>query len=165
MGEAIKVFNQMPHRNCITWTSIIAGYNKNGDYEEALLIFTEAMNDREMLNANTFASVVSACADIVAFELGKQIHGHVVKGGFADCNVDNALVSMYCKCGSISEAYEIFDRIEDKNVMSWNTLIVGYARHGLGQEALQLFESMKLSCIKHNDITMVNFTCIVFFIF
>ena len=79
--------------------------------------------------------------------------------------MENALVSIYCKCGSINEAYEIFEKIEDKNVISWTTLIVGYARHGLGQEALQLFESMKLASIKPNDITMVNFNYIVFFVF
>ncbi|KAG6389162.1 hypothetical protein SASPL_150621 [Salvia splendens] len=131
MNKARKVFYQMPHRDCITWSSIIAG-------------------------AYAFASVISVWADIVAFELGKQIHGHVIKGGFANCNVETALISMYCKCGSINEAYELFERIEDKDVISWTTLIVGYARHGLGQEALQHFESMKLSSVKPNDITMVG---------
>ena len=50
----------MPHRDCIAWSSIIAGYNQNGDYEEAWLMFTEVVKDREMLSAFTFASVISA---------------------------------------------------------------------------------------------------------
>ncbi|KAG6389133.1 hypothetical protein SASPL_150592 [Salvia splendens] len=135
MNKARKVFDQIPHRDCIAWSSIIAGYNQNGDHEDALLMFTEAMNDREMLSAYAFASVIR---------------------GFANCNVETALISMYCKCGSINEAYELFERIEDTDVISWTTLIVGYARHGLGQEALQHFESMKLSFVKPNDITMVG---------
>nr|AYM01021.1 pentatricopeptide repeat protein [Salvia miltiorrhiza] len=144
MDEATGIFHDMPCRDSISWEIMILGCNQNGDTEEALRFFIEATRECEKLSTYVFACVLSTCADIAAFELGNQIHGRVVKGGIEfNCDVGNALVSLYCRCGNINEAYEVFERIEDKDVISWNTIITGYARHGFGQEALHHFESMK----------------------
>nr|AYM01020.1 pentatricopeptide repeat protein [Salvia miltiorrhiza] len=157
MDEARRIFDEMPNRDSVSWATMIGGYGQNGDNKEALRFFIEATRDWERLNTCAFAFVLSTCADIVAFELGKQIHGRVVKGGIEfKCNVGNALVSMYCSCGNIKEAYDVFKRIEDKDVISWNTIINGYARHGYGQEALQHFDSMKQTSIQPDEITMVG---------
>ncbi|XP_057792032.1 pentatricopeptide repeat-containing protein At4g02750-like [Salvia miltiorrhiza] len=157
MNEARRIFDEMPNRDSVSWATMIGGYGQNGDNKEALRFFIEATRDWERLNTCAFAFVLSTCADIAAFELGKQIHGLVVKGGIEfKCNVGNALVSMYCSCGNIKEAYDVFKRIDDKDVISWNTIINGYARHGYGQEALQHFDSMKQTSIQPDEITMVG---------
>ncbi|KAK6127643.1 hypothetical protein DH2020_038622 [Rehmannia glutinosa] len=154
---ARNLFDRMPHRDCISWAAIIAGYAQNGDSEEALRMFIEMKRDGERLNRSAFTCVLSTCADIAAFELGKQIHGRVVKAGYEfGCYVGNALLAMYCRCGSIDEAYNVFKRIKDKDVVSWNTIIIGYARHGFGEEALKHFESMKRACIQPDEVTMVG---------
>ncbi|KAL0397304.1 UNVERIFIED_CONTAM: Pentatricopeptide repeat-containing protein [Sesamum calycinum] len=156
MAHARSLFNRMPHRDCISWASIIAGYAQTGDSEEALQMFIEMKRDGERLNRSAFTCALSTCADIAAFELGKQIHGRVIKAGFEfGCFVGNALLAMYCRCGSIDEAYEVFQRIEDKDVVSWN-IIIGYARHGFGEEALRHFESMKQASIQPDEVTMVG---------
>ena len=67
----------------------------------------------------------------------------------------NALLAMYCKCGSIDEAYNVFEDISEKDTVSWNTMIAGYARHGFGKEALKIFESMKMAGIRPDDVTLV----------
>ncbi|KAK4410826.1 Pentatricopeptide repeat-containing protein [Sesamum angolense] len=157
IAHARSLFNRMPHRDCISWASIIAGYAQTGDSEEALQMFIKMKRDGERLNRSAFTCVLSTCADIAAFELGKQIHGRVIKAGFEfGCFVGNALLAMYCRCGSIDEAYEVFQRIEDKDVVSWNTIIIGYARHGFGEEALKHFESMKQASIQPDEVTMVG---------
>ncbi|KAK6127735.1 hypothetical protein DH2020_038511 [Rehmannia glutinosa] len=157
IARARNLFDRMPHRDCISWAAIIAGYAQNGDSEEALRMFIEMKRDGERLNRSAFTCVLSICADIAAFELGKQIHGRVVKAGYEfGCYVGNALLAMYCRCGSIDEAYNVFKRIEDKDVVSWNTIIIGYARHGFGEEALKHFESMKRACIQPDEVTMVG---------
>ncbi|XP_057785830.1 pentatricopeptide repeat-containing protein At4g02750-like [Salvia miltiorrhiza] len=157
IAKARDLFDRMPYRDCISWSAIIAAYVHNGDSEEALRIFIDAMRDGERLNRSAFVGALTTCADIAAFELGKQIHGRVAKAGFDfGCYVGNALLSMYCRCGSINEAYEVFERIEDKDVISWNTIITGYARHGFGQEALQHFKSMKQASIQPDEVTMVG---------
>ncbi|KAL8056657.1 hypothetical protein ABFX02_04G133000 [Erythranthe guttata] len=157
IARARNLFDRMPNRDCISWAAIISGYAQIGDSEEALQMFIEMKRDGERLNRSAFTCVLSTCADIAAFELGKQIHGHVVKAGYEfGCFVGNALLAMYCRCGSIDEAQEVFKRIEDKDVVSWNTIIIGYARHGFGKEALAHFELMKQARIQPDEVTMVG---------
>ncbi|KAL2478908.1 Pentatricopeptide repeat-containing protein [Forsythia ovata] len=157
IAHARSLFDRMPCRDCISWAAIISGYSQCGDSEEALRLFVEMKRDGERLNRSAFTSILSTCADVTAFELGKQIHGCALKAGYeSGCYVGNALLAMYCRCGSINEAHDVFESIEDKDAVSWNTIIIGYARHGFGKEALTLFESMKRASIQPDDVTMVG---------
>ncbi|XP_059644099.1 pentatricopeptide repeat-containing protein At4g02750 [Cornus florida] len=157
IAHARNLFDRMPRRDCISWAAIIAGYAQSGNSEEALRLFIEMKRDGEKLNRSTFTCVLSTCAEIAALEFGKQVHGRLVKAGYeSGCFVGNALLAMYCKCGSIDEAYNVFEGLAEKDVVSWNTIIYGYARHGFGKEALKVFESMKSAGIKPDDVTMVG---------
>ncbi|KAH7528601.1 hypothetical protein FEM48_Zijuj05G0089300 [Ziziphus jujuba var. spinosa] len=155
IAYARVIFDRMPHRDSISWAAIIAGYAQNGQSEEALHLFLEMKREGERLTRSCFTCALSTCADIAALETGKQLHGRVVKVGYeTGCYVGNALLVMYCKCGSIEEAYGVFKGIAEKDVVSWNTMIAGYARHGYGKEALDVFESMKAAGIKPDDVTL-----------
>lgn len=155
--HARNLFDRMPQHDCISWAAIIAGYAQSGYSEDSLRLFIEMKRYGERLNRSSFTSVLSTCANLASLELGKQLHGQLVKVGFeAGCFVGNALLVMYCKCGSVEEAYHAFEEIVDKDVISWNTMIAGYARHGFGKDALMLFKSMKTVGIKPDDITMVG---------
>nr|KYP67466.1 Pentatricopeptide repeat-containing protein At4g02750 family [Cajanus cajan] len=157
LAQARILFDMMPQRDCVSWAAIIAGYAQNGLYEEALNMFVEMKRDGESSNRSTYSCALSTCADIAALELGKQVHGQVVKAGFeTGCFVGNALLGMYFKCGSTDEANDVFEGIEEKDVVSWNTMIAGYARHGFGRQALVLFESMEKAGVKPDEITMVG---------
>uniref|UniRef100_A0A2P2LFV8 Pentatricopeptide repeat-containing protein At4g02750 n=1 Tax=Rhizophora mucronata TaxID=61149 RepID=A0A2P2LFV8_RHIMU len=151
------LFDSMPYRDSISWSAMIAGYAQNGYSEEALRLFIEMKRDGERSNRSSFTCSFTACANIAALELGKQLHGHLFKVGYqTGCFVGNALLAMYCKCGSINEAHNIYQEIADKDVVSCNTMIYGYARHGFGKEALTFFESMKIAGIKPDAATMVG---------
>ncbi|KAK4567549.1 hypothetical protein RGQ29_003355 [Quercus rubra] len=157
ISQARNLFDRMSQRDSISWAAIIAGYAQSGHGEEALHLFVKMKRNGERLNRSSFTCSLSACADIAALELGKQLHGRLVKAGLeTGCYVGNALLAMYCKCGSIDEAYDIFEEISEKDVVSWNTMIAGYARHGFGKEAMTVFESMKTAGIKPDDVTMVG---------
>ncbi|KAJ8753653.1 hypothetical protein K2173_026329 [Erythroxylum novogranatense] len=157
IDRARSMFDSMSERDSISWSAMIAGYAQNGRSEEALQLFVEMERDGERLNRSSFTCSLTACADIAALELGKQLHGRLVKAGFhTGCFVGNAVVAMYCKCGSIDEARDAFQEIAHKDVVSWNTIIYGYARHGFGEEALAVFESMKTSGIRPDATTMVG---------
>ncbi|XP_057951851.1 pentatricopeptide repeat-containing protein At4g02750 [Malania oleifera] len=157
IAHARNFFDKMPRRDSISWAAIISGYAQSGFCEEALHLFIEMKRDGERLNRSSFTSTLSTCANLAALELGKQVHGRLVKAGFeTGCYVGNALLAMYCKCGSIDEAYDIFEEIVVKDVVSWNTMIAGYARHGFGKEALLVFDSMKKAGINPDDVTMVG---------
>lgn len=154
---ARSLFDRMPHRDCISWAAIISAYAQSGNSEEALHMFVKMKREGENINRSCFTGVLSTCADVAALELGKQIHGLLMKAGFeSGCFVGNALLAAYCKCGCIEEAYDVFREIMEKDIISWNTMINGYARHGFGKEALDLFKNMERLGIRPDDVTMVG---------
>ncbi|XVF09492.1 hypothetical protein REPUB_Repub07fG0097800 [Reevesia pubescens] len=159
-GEIVHAkdfFIRMPRRDTVSWAAMIAGYAQSGYNEEALCLFVEMKRDGERLNRSSFACALSTCAHIAALEFGKQLHGRLVKAGYESGSfVGNALLLMYFKCGGIKEACSAFEEIMEKDIVSWNTMIAGYARHGFGKEALKIFESMKAVCAKPDDTTMVG---------
>ncbi|ESQ30672.1 hypothetical protein EUTSA_v10011306mg [Eutrema salsugineum] len=156
VSEAKKLFDKMPKRDPVSWAAMIAGYSQCGHGYEALRLFVQVEREGGRLNRFSFSSALITCADVVALELGKQLHGRLVKGGYETrCFVGNALLSMYCKCGSIEEAYDLFEEMTGKDIFSWNTMIAGYSRHGFGEEALRFFESMKREGLKPDDATLV----------
>ncbi|XP_042500547.1 pentatricopeptide repeat-containing protein At4g02750 [Macadamia integrifolia] len=157
IDKAWSLFDEMPQRDSISWAAIIAGYAQSGHSGEALCLFREMKRDGERLNRSTFTCALSTCADIAALESGKQVHGRLVKAGFeTGCYVGNALLAMYCKCGSIAEAYDVFIEMPEKDIVTWNTMISGYAKHGYGRVALKVFESMKMTGIRPDDATMIG---------
>ncbi|GKA77868.1 pentatricopeptide repeat-containing protein [Tanacetum coccineum] len=154
---ARDLFDKMLRLDCISWGAIISGYAHLGHNEEALRFFVEMKRSGEKANRSIFSCILSTCAEISALELGFQLHAQLVKVGLrSGWYVGNALLSMYCKCGNIDEANALFEETSDKDIVSWNTIIAGYARHGFGQEALRVFESMKTSGVKPDQVTMVG---------
>eukprot|EP01018_Ginkgo_biloba_P024476 Gb_03693 [translate_table: standard] len=160
--DARKVFDKMHKRDPISWTTMVVGYAQNSLVNESLQLFCHMQWEGMKPDQFTFASLISACAGITAIEQGKQFHAIVIKTGFEwDVFVENALVDMYSKCGSIETARTVFDKIFKRDVISWTAMIVGYAQHGLAKKAIQLFEQMQQEGMKPNHITFVGvlFAC------
>ncbi|TKY65533.1 Pentatricopeptide repeat-containing protein [Spatholobus suberectus] len=105
-------------------------------------------------NQFTFPSILTACSAVSAHCFGEQVHGCVVRNGFG-CNVyvQSALVDMYAKCGDLSSAKRVLENMEDDDVVSWNSLIVGCVRHGFEEEGLLLFKKMHARNMKIDDYT------------
>jgi pentatricopeptide repeat protein len=81
----------------------------------------------------------------------------LIKAGYGvGCFVGNALLAMYFKCGNMEEAHSAFEEMEERDIVSWNTMIAGYARHGFGKEALEVFDTMRKTSTKPDDITLVS---------
>eukprot|EP01018_Ginkgo_biloba_P009819 Gb_14458 [translate_table: standard] len=157
VDEALKLFKNMPERNVVSLNAMIAGYVQNGLFDDALNLFRQMQLTSLKPNSITFASVLTACANLAALQEGKEVHEDIVRSGFQpDILVCNALTHMYAKCGSIEEAHKAFDGMPKRNVVSWNAMIVGYAIHGSGTQALRLFEQMKHSGTKPNRVTFVG---------
>ncbi|WOK99263.1 hypothetical protein Cni_G07975 [Canna indica] len=157
IDQAKWIFDTMPQRDSVSWSAMIAGFSQGGFSEEALQLFIEMGRSGEKINRSSFTCVLSTCADIAMLECGKQLHARLLKAGYGmGCFVGNALLAMYCKCGTIAKAYKAFEEMIEKDVVSWNTMIVGYARHGYGKEALELFDKMRMKDTKPDDVTMVG---------
>eukprot|EP01018_Ginkgo_biloba_P023998 Gb_36142 [translate_table: standard] len=155
--KALKLFQKMPERNVVSWNAMIAGYAQNGHFDEALKIFQQMQLTGVKPNSDTFNSVLPACANLAALENGKEVHKEMIRSGFpSDVFAGSALVDMYAKCGTIEEACQVFEKMPVRNVVSWTAMIVGYAMHGYGKEALQLFDQMRDSGTKPDHVTFVG---------
>eukprot|EP01018_Ginkgo_biloba_P038350 Gb_00522 [translate_table: standard] len=155
--DASGVFRQMPKRDVISWNAMVAGYAQNGYGEEALKLSCQMQCADMKLNQMTFVSVLRACATLAALEQGKQFHAQIIRNGLdSEISVSNAFVTMYAKCASIEDSYKVFDKMAKRDVVSWNAMIAGCAQHGLGKEALKLFEQMQSTGMKPNHITFVG---------
>eukprot|EP01018_Ginkgo_biloba_P025063 Gb_18263 [translate_table: standard] len=154
---ARRVFDKSIVEGVVLWTAMIAGYAQNGHSEAALKLYLEMQHVGVEPNQFTFPSVLSACAGLAALEEGKQVHAHIVKTGLvSDVFVGSGLVDMYAKCRSIEDAQRGFDKMPLRDIVSWNTMIAGYAQNGCAKEALQVFEQMQQSGIKPNHNTFVG---------
>lgn len=159
MEGALEMFRAMPARNVISWTTMISGYSQSGQYQKALDTFLEMEREKGVRpNEVTIASVLTACANLGALEIGQRIEGYArEKGYFANMFVCNAILEMYSRCGSIDRAQRVFDEIgRRRDVCSWNSMIMGLAVHGKCNEALQLFHEMLGEGTAPDDVTFVG---------
>ncbi|KAL5972342.1 hypothetical protein ACLOJK_041595 [Asimina triloba] len=159
MHEAHSVFNGLVTKNEVSWNALIAGHARKGDGEDALKHFWKMQRANFKATHFTYSSVFSACASIGSLEQGKWVHAHMIKSG---CEliyfVGNTLLDMYAKSGSIEDARKVFDRLKKHDVVSWNSMLTGFAQHGLGKETVQRFEEMLRIGIQPNEIT---FLCVL----
>ncbi|KAH9293983.1 hypothetical protein KI387_040810 [Taxus chinensis] len=136
IGDALRFFEEMPQQDVVSWTAMIVGYAQNGLVNKALELLKQMESTGVKPDSSTFASILPACAKIGALEQGRKIHQRIVECGlFSDVVVITALIDMYAKCGNICKAQELFDEMPQRNVVSWNVMIVGYAQKGLVEKA------------------------------
>lgn len=141
--NARKVFNRLQTKNVVSWTAILAAYSQNGCFEEALNFFPEMEVDGLLPNEYTFAVLLNSCAGISALGHGKLLHARIKKSGFEDhIIVGNALINMYSKSGSIEAAHKVFLEMIYRDSITWSAMICGLSHHGLGREALVVFQEM-----------------------
>ncbi|XP_075643620.1 pentatricopeptide repeat-containing protein At2g27610-like [Castanea sativa] len=157
LEESSKTFEEMHEHDVISWNALISGHVRYGHHGEAIELLKDMLIEGFEPNLHTYPSIFSICGDIPAIEWGKQTHCHILKPGF-DSNVvvGSALIDMYAKCGRLSEARKVFDILVTKNLVSWNTILVGYAQHGFGREALEIYNIMRSNGIKPNGITFLG---------
>eukprot|EP01018_Ginkgo_biloba_P022838 Gb_23134 [translate_table: standard] len=155
--NALKVFKHMTVIDIVSWNAMIAGYAQNGYYEEALKLFARIQQRGTIPILSTFTSAMSASASLAILEVGQQVHAQIVKTEFgSDVFVENSLIAMYAKCGSIEDAHRQFNTMPKQDVVSWNSMIVGFAHHGHGKVALHFFEQMQRMGINPNHITFLG---------
>ncbi|RID47364.1 hypothetical protein BRARA_I03962 [Brassica rapa] len=160
--SARRVFDGIFDRKIGLWNAMIAGYAQNEHDEEALSLFIEMEESAGLLaNTTTMASVVPACVRSNAFSRKEAIHGFVVKRGLGgDRFVQNALMDMYSRMGKIDIAEMIFSKLEDKDLVTWNTMITGYVFSECHEDALLVLHKMqnfeRKADLKPNSITLMT---------
>lgn len=157
MANARQVFDSICKRNVFLWNAMIRGYAWNGPWVETLMLYCEMQRADIEPNKFTYPFLLKACTALLALQEGKQIHSQIIRSGLeSDVYVSTALVDLYAKCGSLEDARQKFHGMSQRNSVSWNAMIAGYAQNGCDYEALQLFRHMQLEDMKLNEATILS---------
>lgn len=144
--DARTLFDEIPQRNVVSWTSMFTGYVQNGLSHDALLLFKEFLSEggeEVVIDSVALVSVLSACSRVSGKSVTEGVHGFIVKSGFeGDTGIGNTLMDAYAKCGEVGVSRKVFDEMNDKDVISWNSMIAVYAQVGKSAEALELFYAL-----------------------
>ncbi|KAI0491996.1 hypothetical protein KFK09_026259 [Dendrobium nobile] len=156
MEDACKAFEVLYEKNLVSYNALVDGYVKNSNSEGAFDIFQQIESMNLGANAFTFASLLSSAASIGVMSKGQKLHGRLLKMGYeSDICINNALISMYSRCGNTEDACIVFDEMRYRNVISWTSMITGNAKHGEAHCALQLFHEMLSTGLRPNEVTYV----------
>ncbi|KAJ4720485.1 Pentatricopeptide repeat-containing protein [Melia azedarach] len=157
IDEAYKMFDRMPERDLVSWNTIIAGHSQNGLAEMALDLLIRMHEEGQRPDWITILSVLPAVANMGSLRIGKAVHGYAMRAEFDSLlNISTALVDMYSKCGSVETARLIFDGMESRNVVSWNTIIAGYVEGGDPGEAMIIFQKMLDEGFEPTNVTIME---------
>eukprot|EP01018_Ginkgo_biloba_P012655 Gb_23604 [translate_table: standard] len=149
-----RVFDKLSERDVVSWTSIITGYAQTEHAEKALELFCQMLCTGIKPNEFTFASALNACSGHAAMERGKEVHAHIIKNGFeSDFFVVSTLINLYAKCASIEDAFKLFARMSEQNVVSWTAMIAGYVQNGHPEKALNILCQMQRLGMELNQFT------------
>ncbi|CAM8930002.1 unnamed protein product [Rhodiola kirilowii] len=151
------IFDKMEEVDIVCCNAMMASLSHESKDEEAFQMFKH-LKQRNMFPSHfSFATVLSCCSKLSSLLQGSQVHAQILKDGHInDVYVGSALIDMYCKCGELDCARLVFDWLSNKNTVSWNEMIHGYAQNGHGDKAVSLYESMIQSDAKPDAITFVS---------
>lgn len=157
MTRARELFDEMPCKTIVSWTTVISGYSQVSSYVDALEIFRQMQTVGVEPDEISIVSVLPACANLGALEVGKWIHMYAEKHRLLHKTcICNALMEMYAKCGCIEQASLLFNEMNARDVISWSTMICSLANHGKANEAIELFQAMRRARVDPNGITFLG---------
>ncbi|KAJ4958618.1 hypothetical protein NE237_025729 [Protea cynaroides] len=160
MGEVLyarEVFEKIPEPNIFLWNSIIRGYSRNNLFGDALDMYSRMQAQGVSPDRFTLPYILKACSGQSALEMGFRIHAQIFRHGFeSDVFVQNGVVALYAKCGEINRARVVFDRLSDRTIVSWTSIISGYAQNGQPFEALVIFRKMRQLEMRPDWIALVS---------
>ncbi|KAK6938907.1 Pentatricopeptide repeat [Dillenia turbinata] len=148
LDAAREIFDGMDEKLGIGWNAMISGYVHHELYAEAFDMFREMLLSGFQQDEFTYTSVISACANAGLLRLGKQVHGYILRVEASPSkdfvlSVNNALVTMYWRCGKVDVARHIFNDMPVKDLVSWNAILSGYVNAGCIDEAREFFGKMQ----------------------
>ncbi|KAH7427119.1 hypothetical protein KP509_10G031200 [Ceratopteris richardii] len=157
LSQAVEVFDRLVDKDVLTWNALIAGYVECALYEQAIKRFDQMQDTGISPNAATYVCVLKACGNSGAADKGIELHRQLERHGLVESNllVGNSLVDMYSKCGSISQACDVFNKLPVRDVISWTTVMSGYAQIGESKTVFCFFNNMLADGIMPNLITFL----------
>ncbi|KAK9153915.1 hypothetical protein Sjap_001395 [Stephania japonica] len=151
------LFEKADKRNVILWNAMMSAHLRNQNAEHVVALLREMLLLDQEPDHVTIVTLILACVQVNSFSLIQSIMAYIICKGFEkDILIRNALIDMYTRCGYISIARKIFDGMISKDIVSWSVMINGFAIHGDGKIALELFSQMKCSGVEPDDVTFIS---------
>lgn len=143
----------------VSWNAMIAGCAWCGRDDMAVWCFERMVEEGEVApDDGTLAAVLPACGRTGNVGAGRWAHEYAQKAGLMDrmVHVANAVMDMYCKCGDVCSARVVFDGMQHRSVVTWNTMITGCSLNGHGAEGIELFQEMSGHGLEPNAVTFLG---------
>lgn len=158
VSDARVVFDEMPDRDSVLWTAMLAGYAQRQEPESGLAVFRKMVEAGVELDGAVMMSLLLVCGQLGRLRHGKSVHAWGLRRCFelGVVILGNALVDMYVKCAAPGYARKAFDEMHERDVISWSSLIVGYGVSSDARAAFVLFGQMLTRGIKPNDVTFIG---------
>lgn len=157
MDEAVVVFNKMPRRDLVCWTTMVTGFVQSGRPMEAVDMHKRMQNEGMEFDGVVLMGLVQACASLGDLRLGLSVHGFMIRTGLPmDVMVQTSLVHMYAKNGNLELASCVFNKMPYKNAISWGALISGFAQNGFAGHALEMLVEMQGSGFELDSVSLVS---------
>lgn len=151
------VFCRLPNHNTITWSTLLMGCIYHHSSNEVPHLFALMQQHGAEPDEGTYVCLLAAASDAEDLKQGRQVHNQIlICGALINSYVGNALIDMYVKCGCVEDAHFVFESLSSRDVVTWSSLILGYAEDGNAQEAFQLFDEMQRQGIQTNEVTHIN---------
>lgn len=156
-GDACNLFESLRSRDVVSWNAMIAGLAPH-ESRKAFLFFDKMQQESIQPNCITYINILKACsATAGAVEQGMLIHAHIAENEVeSDILVGSSILDMYVKCGSLKDARAIFNKMPKQDVVAYNAMIAGYAKHGKTKNAVELLQRMICEGKKPDDATLVS---------
>ncbi|KAH7424543.1 hypothetical protein KP509_11G013300 [Ceratopteris richardii] len=157
LAEARKVFDSLSDLDKVLWGSVIASYVQNGQSTDALHLFKKFLKKGHKPDKFIYTSMLKACAGMIDFSHGRLLHELFVKMGFdQDEAIGNALIDMYSNWKSPNDAQKVFDRMQKRSVITWNSMIAAYADNADADLSVDVFERMQYEGYLVDNISITN---------
>lgn len=155
LGDALKVFDEMPMKDSVTWNSVISGFLSNGKFEIGFKYFREMVKlGVGLIDQATFTTVLSSCDGLGFLRVSKMIHGLVILSGYeGEITVGNALITSYFKCGCSGSGEQVFNEMGERNVVTWTAVVSGLVQNGFCEDSLNVFSKMRGGLVEPNSLT------------
>lgn len=157
--SAEEIFHQVQEKDQLLYNAMIACYAQNGCAKEALHLFDEMLQSNLNIRPDkrTLVSAISACSQLGDSKVCSLIESYMDEAGIRmDDHLATALVDLHAKCGRIDKAFELFHRLQKKDLVAYTAMILGCGINGRGSEAIKLFEEMMGSIITPNLVTITG---------
>ncbi|CAI9091894.1 OLC1v1027002C1 [Oldenlandia corymbosa var. corymbosa] len=156
-NSVASVFSDIKHKNLVVWNSLISCYCQNNLIDLSISLIPQILQSGLTPDSVSVTTVLLAISSAAALLKGKAIHACKIRIQIPDdIQMENALIDMYMKCGSLSHAKHVFQKMSCRNLVTWNSVISGYGSHGECLKAIHTFNEMRSSGISPDDITFLS---------